>query len=308
LGGTLLQPSAATLTAGAGQLILLSDLGAHTSLVVQALTQFSGVQHLATLDVGPTAQARRTPGTWALTVDHLAIAAGGVLDLADGNLVVTATLATRAAVLAELTGWVASGAAGLHWNGPGINSSAAATDPTDSTALGLMSNDNGRGGPFYPTFSGQTVDRNAILVKYTYYGDADLSGVVDGTDVALTDNGFNSVSSGWFNGDFNHDAVIDGTDYALLYNLYNQQGGPLAGAHPRAAAGGAGGGNFGAMGGGNFGAMGAGDFGAAGTGDAIGVSRDSAPSQPGATAWDLPALDDALVDLLAHDPFRKRRA
>ena len=65
-------------------------------------------------------------------------------------------------------------------------------------------------------------------MKYTYYGDADLSGIVDGTDYALTDNGFNSRLAGWLNGDFDYTGNVDGTDYALIDNAFNSQGSPLA--------------------------------------------------------------------------------
>lgn len=95
------------------------------------------------------------------------------------------------------------------------------------TALGVMLNDNGTGGPFYPTFSGEPVDTNAVLVKYTRYGDADLSGAIDGTDYALTDNGFISGLTDWFNGDFDYSGANDGTDYALIDNAFNSQPGPL---------------------------------------------------------------------------------
>ena len=56
-------------------------------------------------------------------------------------------------------------------------------------------------------------------MKYTYFGDANLDGVVNASDYTLIDNGFNSQTSGplltgWFNGDFNYDGVVNGDDYA----------------------------------------------------------------------------------------------
>ena len=57
----------------------------------------------------------------------------------------------------------------------GVNSSAAATDANADTALGY--GDNAELG--LTTFSGVALTGPEILVKYTYYGDADLSGVVD---------------------------------------------------------------------------------------------------------------------------------
>ena len=65
-----------------------------------------------------------------------------------------------------------------------------------------------------------------VLMKYTYAGDADLSGTVTATDYMLIDNGFNSggTLTGWRNGDFNYDGVINGDDYTLIDNAFNTQG------------------------------------------------------------------------------------
>jgi hypothetical protein len=65
-------------------------------------------------------------------------------------------------------------------------------------------------------------------VKYTYYGDANLDGVVDGSDYTKIDNGYHNKLTGWANGDFNYDGVIDGSDYTLIDNSFNTQGGSLA--------------------------------------------------------------------------------
>ena len=62
-------------------------------------------------------------------------------------------------------------------------------------------------------------------MKYTYYGDADLSGHVDGTDYSLID-AHSGLSSGatWSEGDFNYDGAVNGSDYSLIDNAYNMQG------------------------------------------------------------------------------------
>ena len=78
------------------------------------------------------------------------------------------------------------------------------------------------------SFAGESVGSTDVLVKYTYYGDANLNGVVTGSDYALTDNGLNFGLSGWSNGDYNYDGVTNGADYALLDNSFNFQGGPLS--------------------------------------------------------------------------------
>jgi hypothetical protein len=60
------------------------------------------------------------------------------------------------------------------------------------------------------------------LVKYTYYGDADLSGAIDGADYHQIDVGFGMHLTGWYNGDFNYDGIVDGADYALIDNTFNE--------------------------------------------------------------------------------------
>ena len=110
------------------------------------------------------------------------------------------------------------------WNGQGITSSAAAADSSKLTAVGVISDSNG----LYSSFDGQSVGSSDILVKYTYFGDANLDGKVNGSDYTLIDNGFNTHQSGWLNGDFNYDGAVNGDDYLLIDNSFNSQTTPLA--------------------------------------------------------------------------------
>src|SRR6185295_3037688 len=82
------------------------------------------------------------------------------------------------------------------------------------------------------TFDGEVLDNTAVLIKYTYYGDANFNGKVDGADYAKIDASFNQQStlgniSGWFNGDFDYNGKIDGADYALIDAAFNSQGGTV---------------------------------------------------------------------------------
>jgi hypothetical protein len=67
-------------------------------------------------------------------------------------------------------------------------------------------------------------------VKYTYYGDTNLDGKVDGSDYSridaayLADKTNPTALTGWFNGDFNYDGVVNGSDYTLIDNAFNNQG------------------------------------------------------------------------------------
>jgi fibronectin-binding autotransporter adhesin len=136
-----------------------------------------------------------------------------------------------------VTGYVRSGfnyAHGGAWNGPGITSGGAAANTAHLTAVGAISNNGNGNGPLYGSgttlglFDGSNPGPFDVLVKYTYFGDANLDGKVDGSDYSLIDAGYGSKGSltGWYNGDFNYDGVIDGSDYALIDNAFNNQSSP----------------------------------------------------------------------------------
>ena len=157
----------------------------------------------------------------------------GSFDVSSDDMIVTG------GNLATITNQIKAGYANGTWGGlgavnaVGIYSSAAENDTTHLTALGVLQNSDANGNTLYPNFDGQTSSTGDVLVKFTYVGDANLDGKVDGSDYSLIDNGFLSQSSaspltGWGNGDFNYDGVIDGSDYTLIDNAFNQQGAAFA--------------------------------------------------------------------------------
>jgi len=164
----------------------------------------------------------------------------GKMDIGTSELDLTGT------TLQTVTDQVTQGynIGGPAWQGSeGITSSAAASNSSHLTAVGVISNDVGGGQLFgsgtpLGLFDGINPGLNDILVKYTYYGDANLDGKVDGSDYSLIDNTYANESfidgiafnpiSGWYNGDFNYDGIVDGSDYALMDNAFNRQGASLA--------------------------------------------------------------------------------
>jgi uncharacterized repeat protein (TIGR03803 family) len=142
--------------------------------------------------------------------------------------------------LGTVTSQLAQGYNGGSWNGVGgIISLTAAADTTHLHALGVIQNNQDAAGtPIYSAshlFDGTAPGAADILIKYTYYGDANLDGKVDGSDYSLIDGAYlnnqnteNSPLTGWFNGDFNYDGVIDGSDYTLMDNAFNRQGAQLS--------------------------------------------------------------------------------
>jgi PEP-CTERM motif len=168
-----------------------------------------------TLSLAATAAASIAQHTGAsdnlLQLNNLSVTPGATLDLSNNNMIV------HGGNLATITAGIKAGFSGGTWTGTGITSTTAAADSTGLTALGVMQFTAAG------TFDGQPVSAGDVAVKYTYYGDADLSGHVDGNDYTLIDTGFGGDGTGWQYGDFNYDGHIDGSDYSLIDNTFNQQ-------------------------------------------------------------------------------------
>ena len=107
--------------------------------------------------------------------------------------------AGSATLFPNITNQIKEGFNGGTWTGTaGITSStlnaavAAHSSIGATTALGVVLNDDGTntGTALISTFDGQPTVDGDVLVKYTYFGDANLDGVVNAADYMLIDNGF----------------------------------------------------------------------------------------------------------------------
>ena len=163
----------------------------------------------------------------AVTVGSLSVT--GKLDLNNNGL------AVHNSSVGAVTTLLSNGYNKGKWNGStGIVSTTAASDTTHLTTLGVILNNVDGSTPLFGTgaalgqFNGTSPLATDVLVKYTYYGDTNLDGIVDGTDYSRIDNGFANHLAGWANGDLNYDNVINGSDYTLIDNAFNQQGASLA--------------------------------------------------------------------------------
>lgn len=162
-----------------------------------------------------------------LIVGALTLGPSGKLDLGNNDLDV------QAGSLNTISNAIALGYNNGTWNSSaGITGVRAADNPAHLLTLGVIQN-NQSGSALYTgshLFDGVAPGAGDVLVKTTYYGDADLSGSVDGSDYSRIDNGYLShgALTGWVNGDFNYDGVINGSDYTLIDNAFNTQGASLA--------------------------------------------------------------------------------
>jgi hypothetical protein len=191
---------------GTGQIISTGG-----TLVVASIAQ-------GTLDIsssGSVAVAPNGTNTGLSVVRNLTIAGSGKLDLSNNDMIVDYTGPSPAGAI---RGYLVSGRNGGLWNGPGLNSSKAATSPnageSGKTALGYGESAvvlGASGG----TFDGQPVDNTAVLVKYTYAGDANIDGQVDVTDLGALATHW-QTSAVWTGGDFDYSGFVDVTDLGVL--------------------------------------------------------------------------------------------
>jgi alpha-L-arabinofuranosidase len=179
----------------------------------------SGIQpiRLASLSIAATSVV--SLGTAGAFSDRYVLVLGtltdpGKLDLGGNDLITGGSINTINTALTAGYNLPAGGT----WNGPGIDSSAAHANTAHLTTLGILQPASST------TFDSQPVSPNNVIVKYTYFGDINLSGNVDGSDYSLIDYGYKNHLTGWANGDLNYDRVIDGSDYALIDNAFNNQG------------------------------------------------------------------------------------
>ena len=216
-------PSAAAISGN----FTLTKLGSHTLTLTGANNYSDGTNvNSGTLAIGSStalpansavtvtgpAVLQLNPGIGVQTLASLSLPGNGKIDLNNNDIIVHNGDAVNIPLQLKAGFNAGSG----YWNGSsGIVSTAAANDTSFLTTLGYRQSD---GTPFDNVNTAAT----DFLVKYTYYGDADLNGVINGADYQQIDNGFGQHLTGWFNGDFNYDGVVDGTDFALIDNTFNQ--------------------------------------------------------------------------------------
>jgi hypothetical protein len=189
--------------------------------------------------VNVTGDAVKPGGGTLLVGSPFTIAAGKRLDLTHGKMVLSKTpLGTVDATgtYTSAQGLVQSGYHGGAWDGPGlVTSMPDAQADRGITTLAVATADE----VFYAggTFGGVDVRSGDVLLMYTYAGDLNMDGLVDGADYGLIDNYVQFPgTSGYSSGDINYDGVIDGADYGIIDNAVQLQGAPFpSGTYPASA-------------------------------------------------------------------------
>jgi hypothetical protein len=219
--GSLIVTGNVTLTDNAAS----TTPGLRVSVLSGGRLTLTSSETLADLLIDSGGTVRMTDGSAprSLYVTALSVAPTARLDLGANGLAINYTGTSRYDWVRPL---VISGRNGGSWSGNGISSSSISA----STALGLVEASDvlGLTGTQTRLWLGQTVDATTLLVKYTYAGDADLNGKIDGDDYFIIDSYRGTFASGhWAHGDFDYNGWINGDDYFLLDSNIGRQGAAL---------------------------------------------------------------------------------
>ena len=202
--------------------VTLTGTSVSVNVVSGASVQFGSAPQLASLNVSGLAVIAPSGSSGScLVTGSLSLPGTGTLDLNNNDLIIDYS---GASPLNAIQGWINSARANGAWTGSGLTSSAARNNASHNTTLGAIE----RADYANATFDGEPLDADAVLVKYTYYGDANFDGRVTFDDYVRIDTGFAQHQAGWSNGDFNGDGAVNFDDYVLIDSAFNTQGSPLS--------------------------------------------------------------------------------
>jgi hypothetical protein len=211
------QTGADTITIGSGGSVSFSADAAAMSASLDFVilsggsATFSADQHLNNLIVSGAASLMGGPGR---VIVARSISVAGSIDLHDNNLVIDYPDGGESP-LGSWNGSAYTGVSALVAGGKIITS----LEDTLHT-LGVTEASGG-------TFFDESVDASAVIVKFTYAGDATLDGKLNIDDYTRIDFGIAAGIDGWSNGDFNRDGKINIDDYVILDGNLTVQGPPI---------------------------------------------------------------------------------
>jgi hypothetical protein len=189
-----------------------------SSSVSGTIDPFSGTgptagNHVSvTLDHGGQLVLASDPVTY--TVGGLSIdpTTGSAMDLGDNTVIV------NGASISTIRGYLIAGYNDGSWNGPGIFSSAVASQNTSGGlqyGIGWASGSDG-------THAVSTLSSGQVELRYTLLGDANLDGTVNGSDFSILAANFGLGVTNWDQGNFLYGSSVNGSDFSALAANFGQ--------------------------------------------------------------------------------------
>ena len=176
-----------------------------------AAARFDATSRIFRLSIGAGGRAVIAPhGAHVLSMVQLFITAGGTFDLTNNAAVIDYD---GGSPIAQVQADLASGYNAGAWNGTGITSSTAAAQT--NTAVGYAEATD-LFGTFPATFAGVEVDNTAVLLRHTFYGDADLNRTVNLADFNRLAANFGQANRRWSQGDFDYNGTVNLADFNRL--------------------------------------------------------------------------------------------
>ena len=235
-GGGFTKTGAATLTMTAANTYTGPTVADGGTLVLgKSLTTSSAVSALndATIELASDGSHNQVIHT-----GEIALASNARIDLRDNKLLTTTPAGTfDGSTYTGVQGQVARAYSFGAWDQPGLTTSVpeagqngGALSNTTTIAVATAEQVLFIGPTDTGVFQGQTVTGATTIAMYTYAGDLNMDGLVDGADYGVIDNSVQFPGTdGYANGDFNYDGVIDGADYGIIDNTIQLQGAPFPG-------------------------------------------------------------------------------
>lgn len=211
-----------------GSTLISANVGNHDDSLlelevrgVSTVTNVAASQDLRALRVLTGARMNTTVDDLIIHTDSLSVT--GQLNLRDTLMLVDYT---GASPLASITAAIGSGYNGGLWNGQGIISENAASNPI--LAVGIIEASAKFGTSTFPvSYAGYSLDDTTILMELTVRGDVNLDHTVNFTDLLIVAQNYGQTGP-WSWGDFNYDGNIGFGDLLTVAQAYGNSGWELS--------------------------------------------------------------------------------